>query len=361
MTMPKISLIIPVYNAGEYLRCCVNSVQAQTFTDFECMLIDDNSSDNSLLICEEYARKDKRIKVIHNQQNKGSSQTRKIGYASTTGDYILCVDSDDWLENNMLDKLYQTAVSDNLDITWCNYYLDKENSEIQREHIKSSTKIEFLREVFTRRDFTVALWNKLIRRSLFSQIVFPVASQSEDIPITLQLIYYANSIGYLDDALYHHCFNSGSISQAKERKYARMEEVYANLKAATMFLKEKFGENIKNCLEPELSNYINKAKIEHLSHKETRDIKKLFELYPESNSNIFNRGFKASSFKKFLLFFATRSILFPWKMLESINPVLEFFYKNARTFYRVIIPGNIRDKIWSHRNSDYLDTKRRLV
>jgi glycosyltransferase involved in cell wall biosynthesis len=361
MAIPKISLIIPVYNAEEYLHRCIDSVRAQIFTGFECILVDDNSSDNSLLICEEYARKDERIKVIHNQQNKGSSQARKIGYARTSGDYVLCVDSDDWLETNMLDSLYQKAVSGNFDIVWCNYYLDKEASEIQREHIKSHTKTEFLKEVFTKRDFTVALWNKLVKHNLFLQIVFPIASQSEDIPITLQLIYYADSIGYLEDALYHHYFNPLSISQAEERKYIRMEEVYSNLKMAVVFLKEKLGGSIVAGLEPELSDYINKVKVEYLSHKETRDIKKLFDLYPESNNNIFNRSFKIPFLKKILFFLAVKNILFPWKLLEAINPLLEFLYKTTRAFYRIIIPQNIRGKIWRRKNPCYLDTKRKLA
>jgi glycosyltransferase involved in cell wall biosynthesis len=361
MAIPKISLIIPVYNAGEYLHRCIDSVRVQIFTGFECILVDDNSSDNSLLICEEYARKDKRIKVIHNQQNKGSSQARKTGYAEAVGDYILCIDSDDWLESNMLDRLYQKAVSGNFDIVWCNYYLDREIGEIQREYIKSHTKIEFLKEIFTNRDFTFALWNKLVNLNLFSQLVFPIASQSEDIPITLQLIYYADSIGYLEDALYHHYFNPLSISQAEERKYIRMEEVYANLKMATIFLKEKLGGNVMAELEPELSDYINKAKIEYLLHKETRNITKLFDLYPESNNNIFNRSLKTSFLEKILLFFAVKNILFPWKLLEVINPALEFLYKTTRAFYRIIIPQNIRDKIWRRKNSGYLDTKREIA
>jgi glycosyltransferase involved in cell wall biosynthesis len=120
---PEISVIVPVYNVEKYIHRCIDSILAQTFTDFECILVDDYSSDNSLSICEEYAKKDTRIRIIRNEQNRGLPQVRKIGFAIASGGYILYIDSDDWIENNMLEKMYGKAVSADYDIVWCNYYL----------------------------------------------------------------------------------------------------------------------------------------------------------------------------------------------------------------------------------------------
>ena len=105
-----ISIIVPVYNTAKYLEKCLASILAQTFTEYECILIDDNSQDTSLEICDSYAKKDNRIKVFHNKKNAGSSLSRKIGLTAAKGDYIVYIDSDDWIENSMIEKMYQKAV-----------------------------------------------------------------------------------------------------------------------------------------------------------------------------------------------------------------------------------------------------------
>jgi glycosyltransferase involved in cell wall biosynthesis len=352
MVTPKISIIVPAYNVEKYITRCIDSILSQTFSNFECILVDDGSFDKSLSICEEYAKKDDRIRVIRNKQNQGLPQTRRVGFTVASGDYILFIDSDDWIENRMLEKMYGRAVSSDCDVVWCNYYLDKETSEIKKDHIKSSDRIQFIKEVFTNRDFTAAWWNKLIKRSIVSHIVFPHANQSEDIPTITQLIYYSKNIEFIDDALYHYCINPESLSQAMDRKNKRLEEVYVNLIETIDFLKIKLGDKIGIELEPELSNYINRTKIEHLLHKESRNIKKLFELYPDSNKNIFRRGNKISFFKKIFFYLASKGILFPWRILEVINPLIEYLYNIARNFYRAIVPSRLRAKLWVSRNTN---------
>jgi glycosyltransferase involved in cell wall biosynthesis len=355
MTTPKISVVVPVYNVEKYISRCIDSILTQTFKDFECVLVDDNSFDESLSICEEYAKKDGRIRVIHNNQNQGLPQVRRTGFTVASGDYILYVDSDDWIESSMLEKMHDKALSSDYDIIWCNYYLDKETSEIQIDRIKSTDKTQFIKEVFTKRDFTAAWWNKLVKRDIVSRIVFPHANQSEDIPTIIQLIYYAENIGFIDDALYHYCFNPESLSQAADRKSKRLEEIYANLIEAVDFLKTKMGERISIELEPELSDYINKIKIEHLLHKESRNIRKLFELYPDSNKNIFHKGNGIFFLKKILFYLAVKGILFPWTILEAADPLIEFLYKVVRCFYRIAIPSKLRAQRWLSKNTSARD------
>ncbi|HOV37303.1 MAG TPA: glycosyltransferase family 2 protein [Spirochaetales bacterium] len=102
--MPEVSIIVPVYNVEKYIHRCVDSILAQTFTDFECILIDDGSPDNCPAICDEYAQKDSRVKVIH-QKNAGVSAARNVGLEAATGKWIGFVDSDDWIENNYIYEL----------------------------------------------------------------------------------------------------------------------------------------------------------------------------------------------------------------------------------------------------------------
>ena len=119
MKNPKVSIIVPVYNVEKYLAECLESILSQTFTEFECILVDDHSPDKCPDICDEYAKKDKRIKVIHKKENEGSSQARKTGISEAIGDYILFTDSDDWIESKMAERLYTLAKLDNYDIVYC--------------------------------------------------------------------------------------------------------------------------------------------------------------------------------------------------------------------------------------------------
>ncbi len=122
-TTPKLSIVIPVYNTEKYLHKCIDSVLAQTFTDYELILVDDGSKDSSPAICDEYAAKDSRIRVIH-QENAGACLARKAGIAIAVGDYIGFVDSDDYIEPDMYETLYDKAISNNADIVACNFFED---------------------------------------------------------------------------------------------------------------------------------------------------------------------------------------------------------------------------------------------
>ena len=116
--MPKISVIVPVYNVEKYLRKCIESILNQTFREFELILVDDGSTDSSGKICDEYALKDSRIKVIH-KENGGASSARNAGLDVAKGEYIGFVDSDDWIEMDMYGELYRLIKENNTDISVC--------------------------------------------------------------------------------------------------------------------------------------------------------------------------------------------------------------------------------------------------
>ena len=116
--MPKISVIVPVYNTEKYLNRCIDSILAQTFTDFELLLIDDGSTDCSGKICDEYAAKDSRVRVFH-KENGGVSSARNMGLDNAQGEWITFVDSDDWVHEDFLKKRLALALNDNADIAYC--------------------------------------------------------------------------------------------------------------------------------------------------------------------------------------------------------------------------------------------------
>lgn len=139
----KISIIVPIYKVEIYLRKCVDSIVNQTYKNIEILLIDDGSPDNCGIICDEYAKKDERIKVIH-KKNGGLSDARNYGIEASSGDYIMFVDSDDYISKDMCEILLKKALENNADIVSCNFkeiYIDNFEEEINKQSIKKSLEI----------------------------------------------------------------------------------------------------------------------------------------------------------------------------------------------------------------------------
>ena len=214
-TNPKISIIVPVYKAEAYLHRCVDSLLAQTFTDFEVLLIDDGSPDNSGEMCDEYAAKDNRVRVFH-KENGGVSSARQYGLDNAQGEYLIHADPDDWVEPTMLEELYEKAIQDNADMVICDYYENRHHGQCYKSQRPN------------RMDAPTVLWqilfqqlhgsccNKLVRRVCYSQygLEFPrEVSLWEDLYVNCRLLMQDIHISYLDRAFYHYDLhsNAGSI------------------------------------------------------------------------------------------------------------------------------------------------------
>jgi len=277
--MPEISVIVPVYKTEKYIRRCIDSILAQTFADFECIVIDDGSPDDCPVICDEYAEKDSRIIVIH-QKNKGVSAARKAGLDIARGEWIGFVDSDDWLERDMIEKMYQKAVSENYDMIVCDYFYECDGiSVLQKQDFNSFDKIIIIKNILSIKIKSV-LWNKIVKKELLLQANFPEYNRSEDYVISIQNVYNAEKIGYLNIPLYHYCYNGESLSNNIQTKINGRIEENKNWCKVVNFLKEKY-DNIK-IFEPELSNHVNSFKVIYIKDRELRTRKELFNLYPES-------------------------------------------------------------------------------
>ena len=129
--MPLISIIVPVYNVESYLKRCIESILNQTFRDFELILVNDGSTDNSEIICKEYALKDERIKYFY-QRNKGVSEARNKGIDNSSGEYIQFIDSDDYVDENFLEIVVNRFKRDNSDIVFIGFYNEYNNGEIYK-------------------------------------------------------------------------------------------------------------------------------------------------------------------------------------------------------------------------------------
>lgn len=217
--MPKVSIIVPVYKAEAYLHRCVDSILSQTFTDFELLLIDDGSPDRSGEICDEYAQKDSRIRVIH-KENGGVSSARQRGLDEAVGEYTIHADPDDWVEPNMLEELYKKAKQDDADIVICDYFNNIGTKQtICRQCPSSLEPKQVLIELF--QQLHGSCWNKLARRVCYKQygIEFPRGiNYCEDLFTWVQFLSHKEvKVAYLNKAFYHYFDNPESITRRYQR------------------------------------------------------------------------------------------------------------------------------------------------
>ena len=211
-----ISVIVPVYNMKNYLERCVNSVLNQTYERLEIILVDDGSTDASPEMCDAYARQDGRVKVVH-KENGGLSDARNAGLAVATGDYIGYVDSDDWIEPDMYERMHQACVEQNVQLCVCRYfceYADRTEGGGTGESIPL-TRDELLRIYIGGHPQYViynSVWSKLFRRALVEDVLFPKGRNSEDIVYTTRAFCKLDQAVYLDKCLYHYVLDrEGSI------------------------------------------------------------------------------------------------------------------------------------------------------
>ena len=207
-----ISVIIPVYNVEKYLSQCVESVIEQTYQNLEIILIDDGSTDNSGTICDKYLKFDKRIKVIH-KDNGGVSSSRNKGMdACSPGGYYLFVDSDDWLEKTMVEKLYKKAIETNADIVDCGYKLAYYNKNINVcRNNEIIYKNNVLEKAYLDDYITCIVWKKLYKKEVFTNVKFPIGKNHEDIFIFLATLQNCKIIVSLPNSLYYYRQRRSSI------------------------------------------------------------------------------------------------------------------------------------------------------
>lgn len=213
---PAISIIVPVYKAEKYLHKCLDSILAQTFTDFEVLLIDDGSPDRSGEICDEYAAKDSRMRVFH-KENGGVSAARQTGMDNALGEWTIHVDPDDWVEPTMLEELYKKAKETDADMVICDYFQDIGNCSQYIDQVPSSLDhIEILKGLF--RNLQGSCWNKLVKRDCYSRygIRFPKGINiCEDRQVNMELLIHDIKVAYHPAAFYHYVIgiNQNSLVQ----------------------------------------------------------------------------------------------------------------------------------------------------
>ena len=208
-----VSVIIPVYNVAQYLPECIESVIAQTYKDIEIILVDDGSTDNSGIICDEYAKKDNRIKVVH-KPNGGLSSARNAGIDICSGEYITFIDSDDYIADDMIEQLYIALYKTESDISVCNFQSKLPLDEDNDFKVKTYSSMQALKEILLERKFCTSAWAKLYKTKLFSTVRYPEGLIYEDYATTYKLFDIASGIAHINTAKYYYRYNPESITKA---------------------------------------------------------------------------------------------------------------------------------------------------
>lgn len=211
---PLISVVVPIYNVQQYLEKCIDSIIAQTYTNIEIILVDDGSKDGCPAICDEYAKKDDRIRVIH-KPNGGLSSARNAGIEIATGEYISFVDSDDYISEDMIEQLYDTLQNEQNAISVCLFTSDEEGLSVGINKDKEYfTSAEAIREILLERKFHTSAVAKLYPTRIFDEIRFPVGLYYEDFATMYKLFAECEKIVFVKTYKYFYVFNPDSITKA---------------------------------------------------------------------------------------------------------------------------------------------------
>ena len=217
--MPKVSVIVPVYNVEPYLRQCLDSIVSQTLKDIEIILIDDGSTDGSGEICDEYKREDHRIRVIH-KVNEGLSAARNDGIDASTAPYIMFADGDDWVEPEFCETPYRIAMDNKADLVLFCYNKVFNNGRIKRTDAKTlQGPLNEAEAMHYNVFYACYAWIGLYHRNLFNDVRYPIGMIQEDVGTGHRLIHVAQNIRYTNSYLYNYRVRrKGSITTAWDAK-----------------------------------------------------------------------------------------------------------------------------------------------
>lgn len=279
----KVSIIVPVYNGQDYLRVCVDSILAQTYDDYEVILVDDGSTDRSSAICDDYHSQSERVRVVH-QPNCGLPMARQVGIGNAQGEYVLFVDADDWIDPNHLESLVTQAEQEQADIVMCGFWFEFPRKQVKFANIPKSLEGRDIIVDSLTGILHAGVVFKLLRRSMFvdHQIRFPKHIYLEDMYLTVELLLAANRTTSTRQATYHYRFNNQSQTHVRDAAYRirKYNEAIQNLQ-------DLFdGQSLWNdeALRMALFHRINYEKLELLTlpYSEGRGIKQAYESYADS-------------------------------------------------------------------------------
>ncbi len=283
--MDKVSVIVPVYNVENYLEKCLDSIISQTYKNLEIILVDDGSTDSSGKICDSYAKKDKRIKVIH-KENGGLSDARNMGLDVASGKFISFVDSDDYIDKRFIEILYNNIIKTKADISICDFVWVYDKKIKYNKYSKKRIVVEGNRKYdYLYNEYSVigpSQWNKLYKKYIFDDIRFPYGKLCEDQFVIHKELFKAKKVSYILKPLYYYVQRSDSIMHVMNVK--RFDVIDAWMERVDFFHKNKLYE-FEIIARKNLVNHIIYLVSKFSKEKKSKEEKK-------SINNIINRNKK---------------------------------------------------------------------
>lgn len=282
----KVSVIVPIYKVEPFIARCARTLMEQTLSDVEYIFVDDASPDGSISILRkvlaDYPQRLDYVKILTHAENKGLPAARNTGLDAAKGEYIFHCDSDDFVESDMLEQLYNEGKRKKADIVWCDWWLSFAKNERYMKQPVYSTAMEALKGMLSGvMKFNV--WNKLIRRDLYtdSKVKFPEGyGMGEDMTV-IRLFARADNVAYLPKAFYHYVkLNAGAFSKTYSKRH--LEELQHNVMALLVDLQQLFG----NQLEKEMAFFKLDVKYPFLITDDFTKYKLWHSWYPEANQYI---------------------------------------------------------------------------
>ena len=258
--MPKVSIIIPVYNVEQLIRRCLDTLINQTLNDIEIVVVDDASPDNSMEIVREYKKRDNRIQIVTNNNNSGLMYTRYAGYSQAKGDYYFFCDSDDYLPLDAVENLYLSAIENDSDVVVGSFkHVCEDGREIERrvEEIKKGDE-SYLAALLNNR-FEHSAWGKLYKANLFKDYKYKTLlnfNQAEDLLLSYQIARNVKRWSTISDNVYFYVYNSQSITKVRIKPqniecifkaYKITKDVWANTGVISIELEKRRINGAYNC------------------------------------------------------------------------------------------------------------------
>lgn len=270
--MPKVSVVVPIYNVEKYIKKCMDSLVNQTLQEIQIIFVNDGSTDESGNIAKEYASKYPNKIIYLEKENGGLSDARNFGMRYAEGEYIAFLDSDDYVENTMYEEMYNKALQENSDYVECDFlweYPDKTKKDKRNSY---NNKKEMLTNV------RVVAWNKLIKREILEKnnISFPKGLRYEDIEFTYKLIPYLNKTSYVNKEFVHYVQRNNSIANVQNERTAEIFTIFDNI--IKYYQEKNFYEEYKEELEYSYSRILLCSSLKRICKiKDSKTRKKLIE------------------------------------------------------------------------------------
>lgn len=318
---PTISVITPIYNVKRFVKKCVESLMSQTYEDVEYIFVNDASTDGSIDILKSIIERhpNKNVRILNHAENRGLPASRKTGFEAATGKYIFNCDGDDWVESTLLEKLYNAVKDQDIDYSYCDFYLSYEKTERYLKCPSFKTPDEALRKGYLCGTAKYNVWNKLIKKELYDGVVFPVEHRKggEDL-IMLGILSKAKSIAYVPEALYHYVkTNESAISEVFSEQ--RLIDIKYNADTAIKVLKETYHSD----LEKEIAFFKLNVKLPFIITDNPRKYQVWKEWYPEANKYIFENEYQPFR-NRIVQWFAWKELFWMVKMYYIV--LYKFIY-----------------------------------